>query len=206
MNDVYLNRKLKQLFGELNGKQIFRLARTDQTEYRKGTFTDFSEDGMYLRTVTEVRLTRKYNYLKTHYWVLEKLMPVSGPNAEMLPGRNVSYEPIYVFRRPDDTPMTISEDAVLSFVHLQLFGEKKKRDLVQEELDHYERQVDFIHQYLKDECSVMSMQLHTGEAIVNPKDNTNGRRDVSVVSSPRDSGVQAGATGTARNDSSSPDE
>ena len=206
MNDVYLNRKLKQLFGELDGKQIFRLARTDQTEYRRGTFTDFSTDGTYLRTVTEVRLTRKYNYLESIYWVIEKLMPVSGPNAELLPGCSTSYEPIFIFKRADDYPMPVSEDAVLSFVRMQLFGEKNKRDLVQEELDEYERAVDKVHQFLQDECSPMSMQLHVGEAVVVSKENSNGRCDVSVPSPEGDSGIQAGPVGTTRDNSSGPAE
>jgi len=208
VNDVYINRKLKQLFGEQGGNPNFRLARTDQTEYRKGTFTDFAVDGTYLRTVTEVRLTRKYNYLGSHvYWVIEKLLPVSGPNAEMLPGRNVSYEPIFVYRKPDGSPMTVSEDSVLSFVHVQLFGERKKRDLVQEELDFYEQQVDKIHQFLSDECSPISILLQTGHAVVNSaKEKLDGRSDDSVVSSPRDSGVQAGSNSPVCNDSSRTDE
>jgi hypothetical protein len=99
--------------------------------------------------------------------------------------------------------MSVSEDAVLSFVHIQLFGEKKKRDLVKEELDQYERQVDYLTQFLNDECSVMSTQLHIGEAVVNSKENTNGRRDISVPSPEGNSGIQAGSDGTTRNDSSS---
>lgn len=188
MNDEYINRKLRLLFGEQGGQANFRLARTDQTEYRRGTYHDEDVNGNYLRTVTEVRLTRKYNYLASHYWVIEKLMPVSGPNAEMLPGRNASYEPIFVFRKPDDSPMPVSEDIVLSFVHLQLFGERKKRDLVAEELEFYERQVDKVHDFLRDECSLISMQLHTGEAIVSPG-IPNGNSDNRVIRPERDNGI-----------------
>lgn len=190
MNDVYINKKLKLLFGELDGKQTFRLARTNELEYRR------LDSG-------EVVLVPRYNYLNGTFWVIERLMPVSGPNAELLPGVKLSYEPIFVFKKPDDTPMSVSEDAVLSFVHIQLFGEKKKRDLVKEELDHYERQVDYLTQFLNDECSVMSTQLHIGEAVVNSKENTNGRRDISVPSPEGNSGIQAGSDGTTRNDSSS---
>jgi hypothetical protein len=190
VNDVYINKKLER-FGILDGNQIFRLARTDQLEYR--------------RVGPSVILTKKYNYLNATYWVIEKLMPVSGPNAELLPGRNVSYEPIFVFKKPDDRPIIVSEDVVLSFVHLQLFGERKKRDLVKEELDEYERAVDKVHQFLQSECSPMSMQLHVGEAIVNPG-IPNGRRDVSVPSPEGNSGIETGPVGTARSDSSGSDE
>jgi len=209
MNDSIVNRKLKQLFGELDGKQIFRLARTDQVEFRRGTFVDVDPvSGAYLRTVTEVRLCRKYGYLETHYWVIEKLMPVSGPNAELLPGSKTSYEPIFVYRKPNNDPIPVSEDSVLSFVHVQLFGEKKKRDLEAEELAFYEAQVDYLTQFLSDECSPISILLATKHAVVNskPEDKSDGRSDVSVVSSPRDSGVQAGSSSPARNDSSSTDE
>lgn len=193
MNDVYINKKLKRYFGELDGKQIFRLARTNELEYRR----DYNGD---------VVLVPRYNYLNGTFWVIEKMLPVSGPNAELLPGSKTSYEPIFIFRRPDGNPMPVSEDAVLSLVHVQLFGERKKRDLVKEELDHYERQVDILTQFLNDECSAMSMQLHVGEAIVNPKENTNGRRDISVPSPEGNSGVQAGPVGTTCDNSSGPAE
>jgi len=190
MNDVYINKKLKQLFGEQGGDANFRLARTNELEYRRNH-------------MGEVVLVPRYNYFKMPYWALERLMIVSGPNAELLPGKSSSYEPIFVFKKPDDTPMSVSEDAVLSFVHIQLFGEKKKRDLVKEELDQYERQVDYLTQFLNDECSVMSTQLHIGEAVVNSKEKFNGRRDISVPSPEGNSGIQAGSDGTTRNDSSS---
>jgi hypothetical protein len=190
VNDVYINRKLKQYFGELGGDQIFRLARTNELEYRR----DYNGD------VVQVP---RYNYLDGTFWAIEKLMIVSGPNAELLPGRNVSYEPIFIFRKPNGHPMTVSEDAVLSFVHVQLFGERKKRDLVKEELDFYESQVDKLHQFLSDECSVLSIKLHVGEAIVNPKENTNGRCDSSVPSPEGNSGIQAGSGVSARSDSTS---
>jgi len=191
MNDVYLNRKLKQLFGELNGKQIFRLARTNELEYRRD----------YNGAVVQVP---RYNYLNGTFWALEKLMPVTGVNVEMLPGCNTSYEPIFIFRKADGSPLVVSEDAVLSFVHVQLFGERKKRDLVQEELDQYEAHVDKLHQFLSDECSVLSTKLHLGEAVVNStKVDDNGRRDISVNGPEGDPGVQAGTSeSTLRNSGS----
>jgi len=189
MNDVYINRKLKQLFGEQGGDANFRLARTNELEYRRNH-------------MGEVVLVPRYNYLNGTFWAIEKLLIVSGPNAELLPGRKVSYEPIFIFRKPTGEPIVFGEDAVLSFVHLQLFGEKKKRDLNKEELDFYESQVDKVHQFLQDECSPMSMQLHVGEAIVNPG-IPNGRRDDCVISPERNSGVQTGTVGTERDNSGS---
>lgn len=178
MDDKAINRKLKENFGELNGEQIFRLARTNQLEYRRNA-------------LWEVELLPKYSYFNRHYWVVEKLMPVSGTNTEILVGKKLSYEPLFVFKHGNsDLPLPVSEDVVLSLVHVHLFGEKrsKTRDFEAEELDFYEKQIDRFTQFLNDECSPISTQLHFGEAVVKPQSQklesspSNGNSDVSVPS------------------------
>lgn len=56
-----------------------------------GTFRDFTENGLFIREVTEVREVPKYNYLKDLY-VLERLMPVPSQNEHQLPGAALTYE------------------------------------------------------------------------------------------------------------------
>jgi len=156
IDEHFINKRLKDLFGSQDNMANFRLARTnDQYEYRKvGEF------------VLEQRL--KYSYLPRGYWVIERLMRVDGVNSEMLPGIKFSYEPIFVFRNPrDDSPIPVVEDVVLALVHSCLFmqGRKQNRDFDAEEAAFYQKQVDRAYEFISDECSVMSTQLHLGEAV-----------------------------------------
>ena len=116
----------------------------------------------------------KYNYLSRGYWVIERLLPVNGVNAEMLPNAKLSYEPIFIFRNPrNDEPIPVVEDIVVALVHCCLFKQenKVKRDWEAEELAEYQRQVDKAYEFISDECSVMSTQLHLGEAVVKGEPN-----------------------------------
>jgi hypothetical protein len=157
IDEHFINKKLEQLFGAQNNKANFRLARTnDQYEYRR------ISDNV-------IEQLPKYNYLPRGYWVIERLLPVDGVNAEMLPGAKLSYEPIFVFRNPrNDEPIPVVEDIVIALVHSCLFAQanKTKRDWDAEELAAYQKQVDKAYEFISDECSVMSTQLHLGEAVV----------------------------------------
>lgn len=157
IDEHFINKKLKDQFGAQDNLPNFRLARTnDQFEYRKVG-----------NVVLEYR--PKYSYLPRGYWVIERLLPVDGVNAEMLPGVKFSYEPLFVFRNPkNDEPIPVVEDIVLALVHSCLFmqGRATKRDFDAEEAAFYQKQVDRAYEFISDECSVMSMQLHLGEAVV----------------------------------------
>lgn len=69
----------------------------DQYEVRLGDYTDYSEEGIFLREVTEFRNVKKYPFIK-HKWILEKCLP-SNSNALVT---KVSYESIWTFGKMGD--------------------------------------------------------------------------------------------------------
>lgn len=62
-----------------------------QFEKQHGTFTDFTESGIFIREVTEVREVPKYAHLNDIY-ILEMLMIVPQVNQQQLVGKKLSYE------------------------------------------------------------------------------------------------------------------
>jgi hypothetical protein len=169
INDVYINKHLKAMFGEQEGQANFRLVYTKNLmEYRK-VLVEPEVAGIKLPPYSQVQYRPKYQYLPRDYWVIERLFRVEGTNRELLPGVDFSYEPIYVFKRPDsDEAIQFGEDAVMALVHVYVFRRKKpldKAQLDEMELKEYERQVDYLTQFLQDECSPIATQLHFGEAV-----------------------------------------
>ncbi len=95
-----INGRLVENFGvdTLTGTPIWRIVFSeDQFEKRRGTYTDYSPGGIYLRTVTEVRLVPKYRQWIQRKYVLERLVVVPDFQQDDLPTAKVSYEPIWVF-------------------------------------------------------------------------------------------------------------
>lgn len=88
------NKRLKEKFGidTLSNLPIWRVAWAP-SQYAKqlGTFEDYTEGGIYLRTVTEVREIPKYAHLGDLY-IIEMLMVIPKVNEKDLPAGNLSYE------------------------------------------------------------------------------------------------------------------
>lgn len=96
-NDITeFNKRLSDRYGKdvaINKPRYQIVWSTDAFEHRKGTYPDYNGD-IFLRVVTEVRLTNKYP-LYPDMWVLERLQEVKD-NPE-LPDIKYSYEPLWVF-------------------------------------------------------------------------------------------------------------
>ena len=169
MNDVYINKHLKSTFGEQDGKANFRLVYTKGLMETRKVIIYPEDNGIQFPPYEAVQERPKYQYLPRDYWVIEKLFNVEGMNADFLLGAKFSYEPIYVFKRPNsDEAIPFGEDAVMAIVAVHVFRKKKPLDkaaLDEMELKEYERQVDYLTQFLQDECSPLSTQLHFGEAV-----------------------------------------
>lgn len=87
-----INRKLKRKFGEIEGKQKFRIVWSDaQTEFRKL----FHVSGIQL-LYPEIRETAKYPYAPSQ-WVMERWV-AHGGNAEIATMEGGTYEPVWTFR------------------------------------------------------------------------------------------------------------
>lgn len=95
-----INNQLRDLFGvdTVTGKEMFRVSFSeDQYEKRLGTYSDYTREGIYLRTVTEVREVPKYKQWIHQKYILERLTVVPDINAQDLPTSQLSYECIFVF-------------------------------------------------------------------------------------------------------------
>jgi hypothetical protein len=97
----YINKQLIDLFGidTVTGLPMWKVVFSeDQFEKRLGTYDDYSPAGIFLRTVTEVRLVPKYSQWIHQKYILERLVVVPEINREDLPTSKLSYEPIHVFQ------------------------------------------------------------------------------------------------------------
>lgn len=95
-----INQSLQDLYGidTISGLPIWRVVWSeDQFEHRHGEYTDFSESGLYLRTVTETRYVPKYRQWIRERYVLERLVLIPEISSGDLPATKMSYEPIFPF-------------------------------------------------------------------------------------------------------------
>lgn len=102
-----INTELINHFGvdTITGLPIWRVAwAPDQYEKRFGTWEDYTQGGIYLKTVTEVREVKKYPHLPKHY-ILERLVQVPSANQKDLPDQKISYEPIHPFWDGNTNPL-----------------------------------------------------------------------------------------------------
>ena len=111
-----LNTYLKSQGKTLTGEYLYRLIWSEKAlERRKGLFRDFTESGLFIREVIEVRLTKKYNYIKDR-WILEKWAPGElTRNPETPDAVNGDYIPVYVFEDKDGNYLQPTEK-VLRFI------------------------------------------------------------------------------------------
>jgi len=95
-----INQQLIDLYGidTITGMAMWRVVWSeDQFEHRHGTYDDYTEAGIYLRTVTETRHVPKYRQWIHNKYVLERLVVIPEINAGDLPATKLSYEPMYPF-------------------------------------------------------------------------------------------------------------
>jgi hypothetical protein len=184
MDEKIINKKLKRLYGYQDGGANFRLARTnDQIELRLDELTK------------KFIFKPRYNYLPERgYWVLEKLWRVVGEASNYL-GGDWTYEPIYIYINPDTKePLPVTDDSIHAFIHLALYGEKRKdkENWREAEEAEYERQSTVILEYLQNEVPSMAIQLKHGSAVVVPELKEYGPSDNRIVSPDGNQGEQAG--------------
>jgi hypothetical protein len=153
MTDIELiNEWLGQTYVNLEGKVIYRLVFSEQIyENRLGTFRIFTEEGVFLREVTEVRLVRKYNYIHNR-WIFEMFAPGNLTRDPTLPDASGGdYVPIYVFE--SGTGMYLPPTRkVVEFLISALEG-KIKRDELPTEAYLQEREIKIFEESLDDHPS-----------------------------------------------------
>jgi hypothetical protein len=97
-----INNQLIDMYGidTVSGQPMWKVVWSEeQFEHRLGTYVDYTTEGLYIRTVTEVRYVKMYPWIVDKY-VLVRLVAVSEINAGDLPAKKTSYEPMYPFMTP----------------------------------------------------------------------------------------------------------
>jgi hypothetical protein len=95
-----INQLLMSHFGRdtVTGQPMWRVSWSeDQFEKRLGEYEDFTDAGIYIRTVKEVREVPKYRQWIVRKYVLEQLVGIPAQNMAELPTARMSYEPMFPF-------------------------------------------------------------------------------------------------------------
>jgi hypothetical protein len=102
-----LNKRLADLFGLYpDGRAKWRIVFSeDEFEKRLGDFEDVTREGIYLRSITEVRLVPKYRkWINPPCYILERLLEVpSSVETDLI--EKTSYEPVWTFRDINNNPL-----------------------------------------------------------------------------------------------------
>jgi len=129
-----LNKWLKSKGTSITGEVLYRLVWSDKIfEHRFGTYNDFTPSGLFIRSVTETRLVRKYSYINER-WVFEKWAPGNLTASRELPDAiNGDYIPVYVFEDNKGNYLSPTEKS-LGFILNFMNGNIRKDDKVPPEL------------------------------------------------------------------------
>lgn len=124
LNEV--NKWLKDKYGMFDPlNQNFRVVWSeDQKEKRKGVWTDYSTEGLYIRTVEEIREVPKYGYI-SHKFILERIIPIEAFGRKDAVDK-ISYEPIWTFKDAADNAL-MPHIGVCHYVIETLFENIAKR-------------------------------------------------------------------------------
>jgi len=150
----------------------------DQFEWRLGEYTDITPEGIYLRTVKEVRHVPKYRQWITRKYVLERLVIVPDTNNDDLPATKKSYEPIWVFEDKNGNALPPKFEAckfIIDTIYAAQYGTGNLRkyndpeNSQEAELEHRRKRVDDYVEYLFGDQSSLQGTTKTGESIIVPR-------------------------------------
>ena len=171
-----INARLVDLFGvdTITGRPMWRIVWSeDQLEKRLGTYDDYTREGIYLRTVTEVREVPKYRQWIRNKHVLERLVIIPDINAEELPTQKLSYEPMYVFENFKGEALPPRTDVAKIIIDSVYAAQGKKSlatyvdDYSQYTPEAQNKRINELVEYLWDPSDI-SEALHQGEGIIVP--------------------------------------
>ena len=151
-----INAQLAKVYGleVRSNRPVFRIVNSAKTtEKRLGVFRDFTESGIFIREVKEVREVLKYNYLKDT-WVLEKLVWIGGRNPELPEARGYNYECMWAFLNAKKEPLYPHFNIVELFISLLLNGPREKKtenDVMYEEEQRKIKEAEEYFEILKDQ-------------------------------------------------------
>lgn len=119
---IRLNQQLRDNFGidTITSEPIWRVSwAADQFEKRFTEFSDYTTEGIFIRTVTEIRDVPKYPWWKDLY-ILERLVLVPECDQMELLGKKTSYECLWPFHDRNEKPLPPKYE-VCEFVIYQVY-------------------------------------------------------------------------------------
>ena len=121
-----LNSRIGSEYRSIDNRALFRLIWSENAfENRHGTFREFTQSGLFIREITEVRKVRKYNYIHNR-WIFEAWAPGNlTANPETPDAHNGDYIPVYVFENKNGEYLPPNEK-VVRFLIAALHGKIKK--------------------------------------------------------------------------------
>ncbi len=169
-----INRWLRDELGRApDGRALFRIALTDQTEKRWGTYSKITEGGLYLGQETGLFEVPKYNWFKETKWALERLVFPLKSGLPLLPELvntvNGNYEGIHIFPLVNGLCQLPPLRAVQLFIYCLLFGPKQTAsDYMSRDQDQFKKEVELLYDTFEDEAPWIPDQLKQGHGIVVP--------------------------------------
>jgi len=167
---VTINNYLKRWGLTPYGEPLVRLVWSDSArELRRGEFNEYYA-GIFLRTIIGVKEVLKYSWIREK-WVLERWFPPEVTlNPELPTSCTGSHEPIYVFQNDKGEALPLSL-RVVELICQAMFNQPPDkaqiRDGLAQEIEKRDKnELTALEDGL--EMSVISNQLHSGEAIIVP--------------------------------------
>lgn len=168
-----INELLERDYGRFdNGRAMYRVVwSNDQYEHRYGTYNDFTSEGIFIRTVSEVREVPKYKSYMLPQFVLEKCCPVPvGCDLD----QKVSYEPLFGFR---GLPVSydickIVIDSVLEKMNLSKYPKYTEDELEGNSIEAQNYRAEKIAKEF-DHDEKITLALGTGSAVFIDKEKSN---------------------------------
>ena len=181
-----INYWLRRDYGRTGEFSTWRVVWSDYLETVKGWFVQYDDSGNFLGAERGIGQAPKYTYIKDRY-VLERIMPVPEENKEELLGRELSYEPVFVFERangdylpPRFEVCKLVIEAILDRAARAVGYTKYKNP--EDDHDPLEVKMERIKK-LQEELfgpeneDVLSHRLHVGEAISVPQNYENATKE-----------------------------
>ena len=128
-----LNSRIGAEYMSIDGRALFRLIWSENAfENRRGTFREFSDSGLFIREVTEVRRVRKYNYIHNR-WIFEAWAPGNlTANVETPDTVNGDSVPVYVFEDRHGGYLPPNEK-VVRFLIAAVYGKVRRDEIPSQE-------------------------------------------------------------------------
>jgi len=176
-----INSQLIGLFGmdTVTGQPIWRVVWSeDQFEYRLGTYDDITPEGLFLRTVTEVRYVPKYRQWVQNKFVIERLVVIPEISREELPATKISYEPIWVFEDKYGNYLPPKLEAAKFIIDTVYAAQYSNHNLAryidpdnsqEAVIENQKKRIDGLVEELFGEQSAFEGTTKTGETIIVPR-------------------------------------